>query len=228
MNKILTIMDVITTAAGKELKITFFAHASYAFEYEGRYIYNDPVSEFHDYTSLPKADVILVGHEHGDHLDPKAIEALSKPETVVIGNGTVAEKFARAEVLEHGKIREFPFMTVEAVPAYNTSPEQLKFHPAERLHNGYILTFGGTRVYVAGDSEATPEMMALTGIDIAFLHVNQPYTMKEEQAARAIEAIRPKIFYPIHTGQTEHKTDLVKLRKLLEGSGIEVRIRDME
>jgi L-ascorbate metabolism protein UlaG (beta-lactamase superfamily) len=253
--------DVIKTAEGGDLKITFFAHASLAFEYGGRYIYNDPVSDFADYSTLPKADLILVGHEHGDHLDAAAIAALTKPGTVVFGNETAVEALGHGEVLAHGDSVAFDFPTadmdpfqlfpgkelpraphlfVEAVPAYNTSPSQLGFHPAARKHNGYILTFGGiadaaegriaggTRVYIAGDGENTPEMMALRDIDIAFLPVNQPYTMTEEQAAQAALAIRPKIFYPYHYGQVEHRTDLAKLQKLLEGSGIEVRVRPLE
>lgn len=229
--------DVIETGGG-ELKILFFGHASLAFEFSGTHIYVDPVSEYADYAALPKADLILVGHEHGDHLDPGAIDALSKPGTLIIGNATAVEKLGRGEILEYGtgwnyvpaegERRSAPLFTIDAVPAYNTSPEKQNFHPAASRHNGYILDFGGTRVYVAGDGEDTPEMVALDGIDIAFLPVNLPYTMTEEQAARAAKAIRPKILYPYHYGGTDHKTDLEKLKKLLEGSGIDVRIRPME
>jgi L-ascorbate metabolism protein UlaG (beta-lactamase superfamily) len=232
--------DVIETAQGKDLKITFFGHGSIAFEYEGKYIYIDPVSDFADYSALPKADLILVGHEHGDHLDPKAIKALSTTSTFIIGNGTAIEALGRGTVLEHGQPAQIKMASlvtgegpticelVEAVPAYNTSPEKQNFHPRARLHNGYILVFGGTRVYVAGDSEDTPEMMALEDIDIAFLPVNLPYTMTEEQAARAARAIAPEIFYPYHYGGTQHKTDLTRLAALLSGSGIEMRVRPLE
>jgi L-ascorbate metabolism protein UlaG (beta-lactamase superfamily) len=221
--------DVIETAEGKELKISFFGHGSIAFEYEGRHIYIDPVSDFADYSKLPKADLILVGHEHGDHLDPKAIEALEKEGTTGIGNGTAVDAAPDyLEVLEYGQKRGLPYVTVEAVPAYNTSPGKQNFHPKSRLHNGYILTFGGTRVYVAGDTEDTPEAMALREVDIAFLPVNLPYTMTEEQAARLVRSIAPKIFYPYHYGQTDHTTDLGKLAGLVEGSGIEMRIRPLE
>ncbi len=227
--------DVVRTSDGNDLKITFFGHGSIAFEYDDRHIYIDPVSDFADYSRLPKADLILVGHEHGDHLDAKAIEALEKPGTLGLANATAAEAFAatyhgsnRGEIMAHGDIRELGYVKVEAVPAYNISPEKQNFHPKSRLHNGWILTFGGTRVYVAGDSEDTPEMLALKDIDIAFLPVNLPYTMTEEQAARAVRAIRPKIFYPYHYGGTDHKTDLAKLEKLLEGSGVEMRIRPLE
>lgn len=220
--------DIVRTQDGGELKISFFAHASVAFEYGGKRVYIDPVSDFADYSALPKADLIVVGHEHGDHLDPKAIGMLSTPQTIFIGNATAVEALGSGEVLSHSEKLVFPYLTIEAVPAYNISPEKLNFHPRERKHNGYILTFGDTRVYVAGDTEDTHEVMALRDIDIAFLPVNLPYTMTEEQAARAVEAIRPKIFYPYHYGQTDHTTDLGKLEKLLEGSGVEVRIRPLE
>lgn len=241
--------DIITTRSGGDLKIVFFGHGSIAFEYDGKHIYVDPVSDFADYSTLPKADLVLVGHEHGDHLDPKAIDALSTDETFIIGNGTAIEALGRGTVLEHGEPTQIRKMNmkdaynsyegaeapgimiceaVEAVPAYNTSPDKLNFHPKARLHNGYLLTFGGTTVYVAGDTEDTPDMLALEGVDIAFLPVNLPYTMTEEQAARAVRAIAPEIFYPYHYGGTDRKTDLGKLADLLEGSGVEMRVRPLE
>lgn len=242
--------DVIEIASGEELRIVFFGHGSLAFEYRGKHIYVDPVSQYADYARLPKADVILVTHEHGDHLDPKAIGALSTRGTLLFGNGTAVEAMGKGKVLSYGEevtiplveedrkadvadwLRTNSFVALEAFPAYNTSSEKQNFHPKERLHNGYILTFGGTQVYVAGDTEPIPEMTDLgessRTIDIAFLPVNLPYTMTEEQAARAVRAIQPRIFYPYHYGGTDHETDLSKLEKLLDGSGVEVRIRPME
>jgi L-ascorbate metabolism protein UlaG (beta-lactamase superfamily) len=223
--------DIVKTAEGGELKVIFFGHGSIAFEYDGRHIYIDPVSDFADYSRLPKADLILVGHQHGDHLDPEAIMALYKYETVGFGSGVAVRSFEYGTpemIMAPGDVKKLPYVTIEAVPAYNTSPDRLNFHPKSELHIGWILTFGGTRVYVAGDSEDTPEMLALRDIDIAFLSVNQPYTMTEEQAARAVKAMKPRIFYPYHYGQVEHKTDLEKLQKLIEGSGTEMRIRPLE
>ncbi len=234
--------DIIKTAEGKDLKITFFGHGSIAFKYDGWHIYIDPVDDFADYSRLPKANLILVGHEHGDHLDTKAIEALSKRSrthgTIICGNGTAIEALGKGKVIEQFERRALGLtnvkgysklmVTIEAIPAYNTSPEKQNFHPKARLHNGYIFTLGGTRIYVAGDTEDTPEMMALKEIDIAFLPVNLPYTMTEEQAARAIKAIKPRVFYPYHYGGTDHKTDLDKLAALLEGSGVEMRVRPLE
>lgn len=221
-------VDTIETRNGGKLKITFFAHSSLMFEYEGRYIYTDPVKAHADYASLPDADVIVVTHEHYDHFDIPVIEQLSTPATLFVSNGSTVSQLGSGEALGHGEKRSLPFMEIEALAAYNTSADKQGFHPADRKDNGYILTFGGTRVYVAGDTEDTPQMLALKDIDIAFLPVNLPYTMTEEQAARAVRAIGPKIFYPYHYGQVDHRTDLEKLAKLIEGTGIEMRIRPLE
>jgi L-ascorbate metabolism protein UlaG (beta-lactamase superfamily) len=244
--------DVIKTRDGGDLRITFFGHGSVGFTYGGRHIYVDPVSDYADYGALPKADLILVGHEHGDHLDPGAIAALSTPTTFVLGNATAVEALGAGTVLEWGEPAQIKAITmdeiygsgsgdgddgdpgsmildeVEAVAAYNTSPEKQGFHPRERRHNGWILTFGGTRVYVAGDTEPIPEMAGLGDIDIAFLPVNLPYTMTEEQAAEAARTIRPAVLYPYHYGGTDHKTDLDKLATLLKDTGIDLRIRPLE
>lgn len=228
--------DTIETADGAELKITFYAHASLGFEFGGKHIYIDPVAGFADYSNEPKADLILITHSHEDHLDPKTIAALSKPGTQVIGNRESVGMLGFGDAMVNGEGRIAPYLAIEAVPAYNTTLDRQGFHTPGGRDNGYVLTFGdqgegaaqGLRVYAAGDSEDTPEMLALRGIDVAFLHVNQPYTMTEEQAARAVKALKPKIFYPIHTGQTDQKTDLDKLRKLLDGSGVDMRVRPMD
>jgi L-ascorbate metabolism protein UlaG (beta-lactamase superfamily) len=220
--------DTITTADGGTLHITFFGHASLGFESEGKHIYNDPVAENGDYSTLPRADVILVGHEHGDHFDAAVIKQLSTSSTILVGSRAVVDALGKGEVLAHGEARSLSFVTIEAVAAYNTGADKQGFHPRSRGDNGYILTFGGTRVYVAGDSEPTPEMLALKDIDIAFLPVNQPYTMTEEQAARVVKVLRPKIFYPYHYGQVEAKTDLAKLGRLIADVPTEIRIRPLE
>ncbi len=220
--------DTVVTRGGGKLKITFFAHSSLMFEFDGRHIYTDPVKGNADYGSLPCADVILVTHDHYDHFDIPTIEKLSTPHTVFIGNKSSVDQLGSGEAMANGDRKSLPFMDIEAVPAYNTSPDKQQFHPRGGRDNGYVLTFGGTRVYLAGDTEDTPEMLALKDIDIAFLPVNQPYTMTEEQAARAVKALKPKVFYPYHYGQTEQRTDLKKLQKLLEDADTEVRIWPME
>ncbi len=243
--------DTITTADGAELKITFYAHASLGFEFAGKHIYMDPVSAHADYSTRPKADLIIVTHTHGDHLDAEAIKTLSKPGTQLIGNMDAVRQLGFGDGMRNGEARATPWLQVEAVPAYNTTPDRQGFHTPDGRDNGYVLTFGGAgrtgdslgvgaseavsegtvrglRVYVSGDTEDTPQMMALKDVDVAFLPVNQPYTMTEDQAARAVRALKPRIFYPFHTGQTDHVTDLSKLQRLLEGSGVDVRIFPME
>ncbi len=220
--------DEIATPDGRTLRLTFFAHASIAIEYDGRHIYVDPVAQHADYASLPKADIILVTHSHYDHFDMAAIDALSKESTAIVCDKTSAESFAGDcyTMLPGTTARPAEGIAVDAVAAYNTSPEQLQFHPKEREDCGYVLTLGGCRIYISGDTEPTPEMLALRDIDIAFLCANQPYTMKPEQVRQAVEAIRPKILYPYHFGQVDHPTDVEALKEMLSPL-TEVRLRPL-
>jgi L-ascorbate metabolism protein UlaG (beta-lactamase superfamily) len=217
--------DVIRTSQG-DLGITFIGHATLMFEFGGKVIHVDPVGTMADYTELPKADLILVTHEHGDHFDPQTIELLRKPATDIILTRLCADKGQMGTVMSNGDTLVKQGIRIEAVPAYNIvnmrSPGN-PYHP-KGDGNGYILTLGDKRVYVAGDTENTPEMKALRGIDVAFLPMNLPYTMTPEMVAEAARAFTPKILYPYHYG----KTDPQKLVELLKGeTEIEVRIRPM-
>ena len=190
------------------------------FTYGGKVIHVDPISGAADYTRLPKADLVLVTHEHGDHLDAKAIEAISTESTVVAVNSGSAKALPKAIVLANGETRTLVGLKVEAVPAYNL---EKSFHP-KGAGNGYVITFGDKRVFVAGDTENTPEMKALKQIEVAFLPMNLPYTMTPEMEADAAKAFRPKILYPYHFSSTDTSI-LVNLLK--DEKGIEVRVRDM-
>lgn len=214
---------------GEKLRITFFAHASIAIEYEGRHIYLDPVMENADYEKLPKADIILVSHSHYDHFDMAAIDALLKEGTHILVDKTSAESFqGDCYTMLPGAVAEpMADIRVEAVAAYNTSEHQLQFHPKEREDCGYILTLNNTvRIYMSGDTEPTDELRAVSDIDIAFISVNQPYTMTPEQAIEAVKAIKPTIYYPYHYGQVDEPTDVEALAKKLEGV-CDVRIRPL-
>ncbi len=212
--------DTFKTAKG-DLKITFIGHGTLMFTYGGKVIHVDPVSRYADYTLLPKADLILITHEHGDHLDAKAVQTLSSDRTTVAANQASAKALPRAVVLGNGETRTLEGFLIEAVHAYNL---EKTFHPKGN-GNGYIITFGDRRVYVAGDTENTPEMKALKQIDIAFLPMNLPYTMTPEMVADAARAFRPKVLYPYHFGSTD-TTALVQLLK--DEKGIEVRIRNLK
>jgi L-ascorbate metabolism protein UlaG (beta-lactamase superfamily) len=217
--------DVLPTAGG-DLKVTFIGHASLMFEFGGKVIYNDPVGQYGDFSGLPKADLILAAHEHGDHFDLETIRKISKNGTKVVMTPLCAAKLPGGIVMKNGESATVEGILIEAVPAYNLvqmrSPG-VPYHP-KGVGNGYILTFGDMRVYVAGDTENIPEMKALGRIDVAFLPMNLPYTMTPEMTADAARMVKPKILYPYHTTDT----DTTKLQPLLKDEkGIEVRIRRM-
>jgi L-ascorbate metabolism protein UlaG (beta-lactamase superfamily) len=217
--------DVFPTPQG-DLKIAFIGHASLLFEFAGKTVYVDPVSNLADYSDFPKADLILITHEHYDHLDPKAIALLRTDNTDIVLTESCAGKVEGGASVKNGQTVVKKGFRIEAVPAYNVvhmrSPGQ-PFHPKGR-GNGYILTFGDKRVYVAGDTEDIPEMKETKSIDIAFLPMNLPYTMSPEMVARAARVIRPAILYPYHYGDTDPAV-LVKLLK--DEPEIEVRVRQM-
>jgi L-ascorbate metabolism protein UlaG (beta-lactamase superfamily) len=218
--------DVIKTAAG-DLKITFIGHGSLMFTFGSKIIHVDPVRREADYATMPKADIILVTHEHRDHLDSAAIVSISTEKTKIILTENCAKKITGGLIMKNGDVDTVAGLKIEAVPAYNLVHKRkngLPFHP-QGEGNGYVITFGDKRVYVAGDTENTPEMKKLSGIDIAFLPMNLPYTMTPEMVADAARAFKPKILYPYHYGET----DPYKLVELLkEVKAIEVRIRKMK
>ncbi len=209
------------------LQITFFGHASLMFKFKGKVIYVDPVSQFADFSKMPKADLVLVTHEHGDHLDVAAIDKVRTDKMKLVYTSACAEKMPGGIVMKNGESRVIDGIKIEAVPAYNLvhmRSEGVPFH-AKGTGNGYVLTFGGKRVYIAGDTENIPEMSNLGKIDVAFLPMNLPYTMTPEMVAEAAKRIKPAILYPYHFGNT----DTAKLVALLKGDkGIEIRIRNMQ
>jgi len=217
--------DVIPTSAG-DLAITFLGHGTLLMTFKGIRIHVDPFSRVADYARLPQADVILITHEHRDHLDPEALARVRTEKTVLILTETCAQQVQGGIVMRHGDMRTINGVTIEAVPAYNLVHKRENgqpFHP-QGVGNGYILTFGDRRVYIAGDTENIPEMKRLRDIDCAFLPMNLPYTMTPEMVADAAKAFRPKILYPYHFGNT----DTAKLVELLkEETDIEVRIRKL-
>ncbi len=218
--------DMIETKTG-DLKITCIGHGTLMFTYHNKVVHIDPVSREADYTKLPKADLVLITHEHGDHLDTKALDLVRKPQTQIVLTAVCAEAVGGGIVMKNGDVRTVQGFKIEAVPAYNLLHKRdngQPFHPKGR-GNGYIVTFGQTRVYIAGDTENTPEMKQLTKIDIAFLPMNLPYTMTPAMVADAARAFKPKILYPYHYGQTD-PNELVKLLK--DSEDIEVRVRQLQ
>lgn len=218
-------MDTIATKAG-DLKITLIGHATLMFDYGGKVVHVDPWTKLADYSKLPKADLVLITHDHYDHFDPKAVAAVRREDTRVVLTKACADKVPGGIVMKNGDVQTVQGFKIEAVPAYNIvqkRPDGQPFHP-KGVGNGYVVTFGQTRVYIAGDTENTPEMAKLEKIDIAFLPMNLPYTMTPAMVAEAAKAFKPKILYPYHYGETD-PNELVNLLK--DSTGIEVRIRKM-
>jgi len=218
--------DTFKTKGGKEVVITAIKHASLRIQYDGLEIQVDPVAEYApatDYSKFPKADVILVTHEHFDHFDRDAIAALRKDGTEIVANPVVQKMLGSGTVMTNSESRVVSGIKLDAVPAYNITPGHTQFHPKGR-DNGYVLMIDGLRIYIAGDTEDIPEMVKLKDIDIAFLPCNQPYTMTPEQVAKAARTIKPKVLFPYHYSQTPVK----RVAELLAGSGIDVRIRNYQ
>jgi len=215
--------DSFETASGK-LSITFVGHGTLMLEAGNTIIHIDPVSREADYTLLPQADLILITHEHGDHLEPKALALITKsPSNIVVSKSCIG-KVDKALVLNNGEEQTFGDIQLQAVPAYNivNQREGKPYHPKGN-GNGYVVSFGGKRIYIAGDTENIPEMAGLKEIDIAFLPMNLPYTMTPQMVADGARSFMPKVLYPYHMGQTDPQL----LVEILKGSGIEVRVRKM-
>ncbi|HUU52918.1 MAG TPA: MBL fold metallo-hydrolase [Candidatus Heimdallarchaeota archaeon] len=220
--------DILSTSQG-DLKIICIGHGTLMFTFGGKIIHIDPVFRYADYTKMPKADLILVTHEHGDHLDDVAIQDLTKEGTALICTEKCMEQvnIESSIIMKNGDTQTVQGIKIEAIPAYNIKhmrSENSPFHP-EGEGNGYVLTFSDKRVYVAGDTENTPEMKALEYIDVAFLPMNLPYTMTPEMVADAARAFEPKVLYPYHFGDTD-TSQLVELLK--DTPDIEVRIRNLK
>ena len=220
----LPVSDQIGTAEGN-VELYFIGHGSLMFKMDNKIVYVDPVKSSGNYVNMPDADIILITHEHYDHLDTDLIADLKTTGTVILCNGAAAAK-VKGRAMKGGDSERIGKIFIETVDAYNIVNERVPgqpFHP-KGAGVGYIVNFGGKRIYVAGDTENTPEMKSLKNIDIAFLPMNLPYTMTPEMVADAAKAFKPKILYPYHYGETN--TD--KLVMLLKDSGIEVRIRNLK
>ena len=218
--------DKIPTSDG-DLAIHPINHATLALGWKDQILYVDPVGGAKRFAGLPAPTLILITDIHGDHLNADTLKAVAGDRAVLVAPPAVVEQLpsdlkARTTVLAGGESKPVSGMKIEAIPAYNLAPERAKFH-AKGRGVGYVLTLGDKRVYLSGDTEDIPEMLALKNIDVAFLCMNLPYTMTVEQAAKAVREFRPKIVYPYHC----RGSNLEQFKKLVgEDIGVEVRIRE--
>jgi L-ascorbate metabolism protein UlaG (beta-lactamase superfamily) len=222
--------DTIATTNGN-LVIHPVHHAGVVFTWNGKRIVADPTtfppgpnSGAADFKGANPPDLILITHEHGDHFSVPTLTGLAGPNTVLVVPQSVygmlpAALQAKAKVMKNGDKGTYAGINIEAVPAYNTTSERMMYHPKGR-DNGYVLNLGGKRVYLAGDTEETPELKNLPNIDVAFVPMNLPYTMTEAAAATWVKDFKPKIVYPYHYGMSD-----VKKFAMLVGNASEVRLR---
>ncbi len=215
-------VEEFKTTAGV-VKITPIRHATLMIEVGGKVIHVDPWSQG-NFDGLPKADLILITDIHPDHLDQAAIDKVKKDGTVYIAPAAVAKTITTAKVVGNGESTTWDKWKIDAVPMYNLKrgPSAGTFYHDKGRGNGYVLTYGGTRFYLSGDTEGIPEMRALKNIDVGFVCMNLPYTMTPEEAADAVRAFHPKIVYPYHS----RGSDTEAFKKALDGAGIDVRLRN--
>ncbi|WP_163712798.1 MBL fold metallo-hydrolase [Mangrovibacterium lignilyticum] len=217
------IKDVVPTSKG-DLEITVIGHCFYHFKFNRLNIYVDPIPNVGDISMLPKADLILITHDHRDHLNSNVIQFLSKYDTKVIASKACIKKMDFGEFLENGQQTTFDEIYIKAVPAYNVvnvRPDDVPYHPKGE-GNGYFLVFGDKTVYIAGDTEYIDEMRFFMKPDIAFIPMMLPFTMDEDMFVKVVKRLKPQIVYPVHYN--------IKLDSLVEKMKIalpntEVRIR---
>jgi len=217
--------DRVQTDQG-DLIIRPIDHATFLMSWNGKAIYVDPVGGAKGFTQFPRPDLVVITDIHGDHLDPNTLNGIVTEKTMIVAPLAVANKLPKLKsqitVLTNGETKTVAGMQIEAIPMYNLTPDRLKYHSKGR-GNGYVLTLGGKRIYISGDTEDIPEMRALKNIDVAFVCMNLPYTMEVEKAASAVQKFKPKVVYPYHY----RGSDVAKFKELLsQNSGIEVRLRE--
>ena len=211
------------SAQGGDITIAPINHATLQLVHASEVIDVDPVAQG-TYTGLPAPTIILITDIHSDHLDPATVAKLKTPTTKIVCPAAAAPKLEGAIVMANGDTKTVNSVQIEGVPMYNLQrgPNPGQFYHDKGRGNGYVLTIGGRRIYIAGDTENIPEMRALKNIDVAFVPMNLPYTMTPAEAAEAVKAFKPKIVYPYHY----RGSNLNEFADALKGTGIDVRLRD--
>jgi L-ascorbate metabolism protein UlaG (beta-lactamase superfamily) len=186
-------------AAGGDIEITPLIHSSVQIVHAGKVIQIDPWSAA-DLSRARAADLILITDDPAHHLDPKAIQQLRKPGAPIVIATNGKARLPDGIVLANGQSTTVAGVRVESIAAYDIKPGAPE-HPKGEA-NGYVLTLGGKRIYVAGVTECVPEVKALTNIDVAFMPMNIPVErMTPADAAACTRLLKPKVVYVYHYDQ---------------------------
>jgi L-ascorbate metabolism protein UlaG (beta-lactamase superfamily) len=217
-----------TSLKGDSVNVTAISHATIVLDFAGQIIYNDPTGGAEAFSGQPEPDIILVTDIHGDHLEPETLQAVSTENTKVIVPQAVADLLPKTIagewiILNNGETTEQNGLKIEAVPMYNM-PESADSRHTKGRGNGYILEGAGKRVYIAGDTDDTPEMRALQNIDMAFVPMNPPFTMDVETAADAVIEFKPKTVYPYHYRGQDGLSDVNKFKELVNQGNSNINV----
>ena len=233
------ILSCLSTSAQTEkiktkdgtVTITPILHASMVLEWNGTTVFIDPYGGAERYSDFKAPDYVIITHAHGDHLNKETLEGLNlenvdmiAPQSVVDQLGPIPMK--RISKLDNGQDTDKDGMNIMAVPMYNLPDDETSRHKPG-WGNGYVITIGGKRIYISGDTEDIEEMRALENIDYAFVCMNLPYTMTVEQAADAVLEFKPKVVYPFHYRGQDGFSDVEKFKELVAvEKSVEVRLLD--
>jgi L-ascorbate metabolism protein UlaG (beta-lactamase superfamily) len=223
----------IVSEAVPAFSVSPVEHASFGLNFAGLNILNDPVGEPEVYAGFGIPDVIFISDIHGDHFDVDTLAGVVAASTTIIAPQVVFDEMPafladKTVVMANGDSHTVLGLMFEAVAMYNLPMEGEDYRHVKGRGNGYLLESQGTRIYIAGDTEDTPEMRALENIDVAFIPMNLPYTMDVATAAQGVLAFGPKTVYPYHYRGTEGLADVTEFERLInEGNpDIEVRVLD--
>jgi len=220
---VLLLLSLVFAPTEGAVEIVPITHGSVVLKWQDKTIHVDPWGQG-NYDGIPSADLILITDIHGDHMDAAQVTQVSKPGTILVAPEAVQQTIREAQVLKNGQETEVLGIGIEAVPMYNLrrGPQPGQLYHVKGRGNGYVLSLGGQRIYLSGDTECIPEMKDLRDIDVAFVSMNLPYTMPPDEAAECVNAFRPRVVYPYHY----RGSDLNEFKNAVTNPGIDVRILD--
>ena len=221
-----------TTNIAGVVSVDPIEHASMILGWNGKTIYTDPVGGVSMFVGKPDTDIILLTDIHGDHLDIERLKALAQEKAIIVAPKAVADKVpedlkSKIFMMNNGEVAEQMGFEIEAIPMYNLPESDQSFHTKSR-GNGYVISQGGMRVYISGDTSGIPEMRNLRDIDMAFVAMNLPYTMSVEEAADAVLAFKPLRVYPYHYRTPEGFSDVAKFKELVNKANPAIEVVQLE